>query len=160
MANANRTIKAGPWRYTPQEFDQMCREATQRGDENLRSKPLATTVRYDQPSGHVFIKLNNGCTLTVPTRLLQGLSEAVPRELKQVRIMGPGLAIEWPSLDMQFTVAGLLAGVFGTQAWMKKIGHRPRKATSTARVRPARANGRGSQPGKTRVASTSPSGAN
>ncbi len=142
MANANRSIKAGQWTYTPQEFDRMSEEAKRRGEAELRSKPLASAVRYDQPSEHVVINLNNGCTLTIPTRLLQGLRDASPSDLTHVEIMGPGLAIEWPKLDMQFTISGLLAGVFGTSAWMEKLGRRRGKARSSTNARAARRNGR------------------
>ena len=107
----------------------MCYDAKRRGQAELRSKPLASRVRYDQRSGHVIIELNNGCTLTIPTRLLQGLQHSTPRDLDQVEIMGPGLAIQWPTLDMQFTIAGLSAGRGG-------------KARSRAKARAARRNGR------------------
>lgn len=142
MANVNRSIKAGQWTYTPQEFEKMSDEARQRGEAALRSKPLARAVRYDQPSGHVVIKLNTGCTLTIPTRLLQGLCDATSSDLRHVEIMGPGLAIEWPTLDMQFTIAGLVAGVFGTNAWMEKLGRRRGKVRSSRNVHAARRNGR------------------
>ena len=142
MAKVNRTIKAGRWTYSPQEFDQMCYEAKRRGEAELRSKPLASRVRYDQRSGHVILELNNGCTLTIPTRLLQGLQDATPRDLKQVEIMGPGLAIQWPTLDMQFTIAGLSAGVFGTKAWMDQLGRHGGRARSRAKARAARRHGR------------------
>jgi len=136
MANVGSTIKAGRWRYTPQEFDKMSGEAKRRGESELRSKPLASALRYDQPSGNVVIQLNNGCTLTIPTRLLQGLRDAAFSDLKRVEIMGPGLAIEWPTLDMQFTTSGLLAGVFGTNAWMEKLGRRRGNASHPRRKVP------------------------
>ena len=142
MAKVGSTIKAGRWTYTPQEFDKMSDEAKQRGEAELQSKPLASAVRYDQPTGHVVIKLNNGCMLTIPMRLLQGLRDASPSDLKNVEIMGPGLAIEWPTLDMQFTIAGLLAGVFGTNAWMENLGPRRGKARSATIAHATRRNGR------------------
>ena len=138
MADVTRTFKASRWRYTSQELDQMCEEAEQRGQAELRRRPLATSVRYDQRSGKVSIQLNNGCTLAVPTRLLQGLRDAALSKLKRVRIMGPGLAIEWPQLDMQFSIAGLLAGVFGTKAWMEELSVCRRKTTSPAKARAVR----------------------
>jgi hypothetical protein len=133
MAEITRSaLKAGRWTYTAEELDRMCAEAAQRGDDELRCKPQARSVRYEQETGQVWIELNNGCTLVVPTRLLQGLRDVAPRDLKQVKIMGPGLAIEWPRLDMQFTMAGLLAGVFGTRAWMEEL----RRGGDTAQLSP------------------------
>ena len=142
MANVSNMITAGRWTYSPQEFDRMCDEARRRGEAELRSKPQAISVRYDQRSRHVIIGLNNGCTMTIPSRLLQGLRDAAARDLKQVEIMGLGLAIEWPTLDMQFTISGLLAGVFGTKSWMEELHRRTRKARSPAKARAARRNGR------------------
>ena len=142
MANLNSLIKAGRWTYTPQEFDKMSGEAKKRGEVELRSKPLASAVRYDQPTGSVIIELNNGSTFAIPTRLMQGLRDASPRDLKHVEIMGPGLAIEWPTLDMQFTISGLLAGVFGTNAWLEKLGRRRGSARSSTNAHATRRNGR------------------
>jgi hypothetical protein len=72
MAEITRsTLKAGRWTYTAEELDRMCAEAAQRGDDELRCKPQARSVRYEQETGQVWIELNNGCTLVVPTRLLQ-----------------------------------------------------------------------------------------
>ncbi len=161
MASANDTIKAGQWTYTSQEFDQMCADAKRRGESELRSQPLATNVRYDSKRGHVVIELNNGCTLTVPTQLLEGLRDAAPRALKQIKIMGPGLAIEWPKLDMQFTIQGLLAGVFGTKAWMKELGQPRTNLPCPAKARRARETDRKlSRPRKAHVESASPQGTN
>jgi hypothetical protein len=138
----------------------MCAEAQHRGDAELRSKPLARSVRYERQTGEVWIELTNGCRLAVPTRLLQGLRDVAPRDLKQVRIMGPGLAIEWPRLDMQFTIAGLLAGVFGTKAWMEEeeLLRGGETARVSARKRPPRLNHLpAGRPRKNRVPSRSKS---
>jgi hypothetical protein len=142
MADANRTLKAGRWTYTSQELDRMGDEAGRRGAAALRTKPRAISVRYEPEAGQVRIDLNNGCTLVVPTQLLQGLRDAAPKDLKQVQVMGPGLAIEWPRLDMQFTIEGLLAGVFGTKAWMAELGHRRSKTAAPAKARKGRRPGR------------------
>jgi hypothetical protein len=131
-------IKVGRWTYTPKEFDRMSEEAKRRGEAELRTKPLAVSVRYDHRRAHVIVKLNNGCTLTVPTELLQGLRGARARDLKQVKVMGPGLAIEWVTLDMQFTVSGLFNGVFGTDAWMEQLGRRARRTRTPQKVRTTR----------------------
>ena len=157
MAEITRsTLKAGRWTYTAEEFDRMCAEAAQRGDDELRCKPQARSVRYEQKTGQVWIELNNGCTLVVPTRLLQGLRDVAPRDLKQVKIMGPGLAIEWPRLDMQFTMAGLLAGVFGTRAWMEELGRGGDLAQLSPEARIVRTkNRKGEGPRKIRVQSRS-----
>jgi len=100
------------------EFERQFTTATRRGNKRLAHEPLADAVRYDRRIRKIVINLNNGCTLLVPPELTQGLSEARPSELAQARILGPGTSIEWPRLDVQLSVAGLLAGRFGTEAWM------------------------------------------
>ena len=48
--------------------------------------------------------------------------------LADVEIPGQGRALRWPQLDADFTVPGLLMGVFGSRAWMaselaRRAGH-------------------------------------
>lgn len=59
---------------------------------------------------------------------------------------GEGYGLHWESLDVDFTVPGLLAGMFGTQSWMARQGG---QARSDAKAAAARANGRkGGRPKK------------
>ena len=100
------------------EFRRQFASATKRGDERLASIPVATDVRYDRRLRKVVIDLSNGCTLLVPPELAQGLSAASADELADAKILGLGTAIDWPKLDVQLSVGGLLTGVFGTASWM------------------------------------------
>jgi hypothetical protein len=100
------------------EFERQYAAATRRGNRRLAQQPVADAVRYDRRLRKVVIELSNGCTLLVPPERTQGLSEASPRDLARAKILGPGTSIEWPSVDVQLSVAGLLAGRFGTQSWM------------------------------------------
>lgn len=134
------------------EFAKQFAAATRRGEESLRDEPRATAVRYDRRTRKVVIELNNGCTLLVPPELAQGLSAASPAELSQAKILGPGTAVSWPDLDIQFSVAGLLAGIFGTKAWMAELGRAGGLVRSAAKSRAARRNGaKGGRPRKTRA---------
>lgn len=96
--------------------------ATQSGNERLAAVPVAIAVRYDRRVRKVVIELSNGCALLVPPELAQGLSEASANELAAAKILGPGTAIDWPKLDVQRSVAGLLTGTFGAAAWMASRG--------------------------------------
>lgn len=100
------------------EFEHQFSAATRRGAKRLAQEPVANAVRYNRRQRRIVIELSNGCTLLVPPGLTQGLSDAAPRDLALAKILGPGTSIEWPSLDVQLSVAGLLAGQFGTAAWM------------------------------------------
>ena len=92
------------------EFERQYIEATRRGAEELRTLPLAKAVRFDARTRRVIIDTNKGFTVCVPTDLLQGLRGAAVKDLSQVEIMGEGQAIEWPTVDQQFSMTGLLSG--------------------------------------------------
>ena len=106
------------------EFEQQYAEATRRGEEELRTAPLAVAVKYNPRTRCVVLNMNKGSTLLVPVDLLQDVHGAPARDLAKVHILGPGLAIEWPTLDQQFSVSGLLAGNFGNETWMSALRRR------------------------------------
>ena len=106
------------------EFERQYAEATRLGEEELRTSPLASAVKYNSRTRCVVISINKGSTLVVPVDLLQDVQGAPARDLAKVHILGPGLAIEWPTLDQQFSVSGLLAGNFGNEAWMSALRRR------------------------------------
>lgn len=122
-ANA-KTVRWGRFVLTEAEIERQIAEATRRGAEELRTEPLATAARFDRRSRCVVIELNKGSTLSVPVDLLQGLAGASLKDLAQIEIPNPGCEIEWPALDQQFTIQGLLAGRFGTRRWMHDISQR------------------------------------
>lgn len=137
---------------TEKEFERQYAVATRRGEERIELEPRATGARYDRRMRKVVIDLNNGCTLLVPPELAEGLRAASPGQLTNVRVLGPGTAISWPELDVQFSVTGLLAGLFGTRAWMAELGRAGGRAKSVAKSRAARRNGaKGGRPRKTRI---------
>lgn len=45
--------------------------------------------------------------------LAQGLAQATADELEVIEISPAGWSLNWPKLDVGFTIDGLLAGVFG-----------------------------------------------
>ena len=93
------------------EFARQLAAATKRGEDSLRSQPLAKAVSWDHSLGAV-IDLNNGCRVCVPLSLLPELKHAQPRQLQNVELLGVGQAVQWPDLDQQFGVAELLADVW------------------------------------------------
>jgi hypothetical protein len=123
------------------EFERQYAEATRRGERRLQSDPRARAVRYNRRTRKVVIDLDNGCTLLVPPELAEGLRGVSSSALAQVQILGPGTTIAWPQLDVQFSVTGLLAGIFGTRAWMAELGRAGGRVKSAAKSRAARRNG-------------------
>ncbi len=112
--------------------------AEERGRLARRSEPRATSVRYDRKNGRIVIDLTNGCTFAFPPHLAQGLEQATDEELAAVEILGAGFGLHWEAIDVDLSVPGLLAGLFGTPAYLaRKAG----QATSPAKAAAARANG-------------------
>ncbi len=122
--------------------DAAIEAAYRRRDEQIATEPLAADVRYDRASDAIIVQMNNGAALVVPRRLLQGLRGATVDELQSSVIAGQGTAIAWPLLDVDFTVLGLLRGVYGGRRWMSELARHAGATTSEAKAAAARVNGR------------------
>lgn len=111
--------------------------AVERGRIAQQTEPRAASARYDKRNERVIVELTNGCTFAFPPRIVQGLETATDEELATVEILGLGYGLHWESLDVDFTVPGLLAGIFGTKAYMARLAG---QATSPAKAAAVRAN--------------------
>lgn len=125
-----------------EEFERQYGEAVACGEGRLKSEPRAEAARYDKKRGRVVVELTNGCVFMFPPELAQGLRGAPPEDVAVIEVMPYGLALRWPALDADFTVAGLLSGIFGTKSWMAEIGRRGGSAKSEAKAAAVRQNGR------------------
>ena len=112
--------------------------ALERGRTARLHEPRAAAARYDQRLGRVIVELVNGCTFAFPPHLAQGLEAATEEQLSQVEILGAGSGLHWEALDADLSIPGLLAGLFGTKAYLAQQAGR---ATSPAKAAAARANG-------------------
>ncbi len=120
--------------------------ALERGRSASIHEPRAAAVRYDGDLGRVMVDLTNGCSFAFPARLAQGLETATDEQLAQVEILGAGYGLHWEALDVDLSIPGLLAGLFGTRAHMARLAG---QATSPAKAAAARANGtKGGRPRK------------
>ena len=126
--------------------DAVIDAALERGRVARENEPRALAARYDRASGRVVVDLENGCTFAFPPRLAQGLEDASAEELSDIEILGTGYGLHWEALDVDLSLPGLMAGIFGTRAWMAR---RAGRATSAAKAAAARANGaKGGRPRK------------
>jgi hypothetical protein len=132
----------------------MIAQAERRGQCAVRTEPRARAARYDRKSGRVIVDLTNGCSFAFPARKAQGLERASDQELAQIEILGLGLGLHWDKLDVDLSVPGLLAGLFGTKAYMdRQCAARAGSATSAAKAAAARRNGaKGGRPRKAAAA--------
>jgi hypothetical protein len=127
-------------------LDAQIDAAIERGRQALETEPRAASARYDRKLDRVVVDLTNGCTFAFPPRLAQGLEAATDEQLNEVQILGVGYGLHWEALDVDLSIPGLLAGLFGTKAYMAR---RAGQATSPAKAAASRANGaKGGRPRK------------
>jgi len=114
------------------------------------TEPRAESVQFDRtPNGLVVITLKNGAFFSVPYQLIQGLEQASPEDLNDLWLDASGSSVHWEKLDADFSIAGLVAGIFGTKVWMSQLGSKGGKSKSVAKANAARQNGKkGGRPKK------------
>ena len=128
--------------------DSEIEAALARGEAAHASEPRASTAHFEETTGAIVVLLTNGCTFAFPARLGQGLEHATPAQLAEVEIIGAGFGLHWEALDVDLSIPGLMAGLFGTRAHMARLAGR---VTSPAKAEAARANGaKGGRPRKMR----------
>jgi hypothetical protein len=120
--------------------------ALERGITARLHEPRAAAVRYDGRTQRVIVDLTNGCTFAFPPKLAQGLEVATDEQLSQVEVLGAGSGLHWETLDTDLSIPDLLAGLFGTKAYLAQQAGR---AKSPAKAAAARANGtKGGRPSR------------
>jgi hypothetical protein len=131
-------------RFEDQEF----LDATRLGQAERDGAPIPISVRYDPPSGRVVVEFANGSAFMVPARSLQGLEQASETQLADVSLLGE-TGLRWEAMDIDFTIAGLMHGIFGTAKFMD-ARRRGGQSKSEAKVAASRSNGvKGGRPRKT-----------
>lgn len=126
--------------------DRTFAAAVKRGRVARATEPRARAARYDRKRRRIVVDLENNCTFAFPPRMAQGLETATDADLANMEILGAGYGLHWPTLDVDLSVPGLLAGIFGTQAF---IARRAGRVKSAAKAAAARANGaKGGRPRK------------
>jgi hypothetical protein len=69
---------------------------------------LATAVSVSDDS--LVVELTDGRTLSVPLAWYPRLQHGTPEERRRFRLIGRGDGIQWPDLDEDISVTGLIAG--------------------------------------------------
>jgi hypothetical protein len=93
---------------------------------------LATSVRYDRATRRVIVELNTGSTFIFPVDRVQGLQGAADDDLASLGVAPLGDMLEWPRLDWHCSLPALMAGHYGSRAWMAR-----QQATQPERPRAA-----------------------
>ena len=125
-------------------------EATARGAGRRTAGPVAVSARYDRRAERVVVTLASGLDIGFAPGWAEGLRGAKPSELSEIEITPSGLGLHFPRLDADLYLPGLLAGVFGSRAWMaSQLGAAGGRVVSKAKAAASRANGkRGGRPRK------------
>jgi hypothetical protein len=105
------------------------------------TEPRAKSARYDRRAKRIVVELLNGATFIFPPELAQGLAGASPADLANVQVTPSGAGLRWPNLDTDFSLPGLMMGVFGPPAWMRELARNREGAKSKAVGAATRANG-------------------
>ena len=127
-------VKTSEGLYSQEELQKQFTDATRRAAETDRLEPRAVNAYYDKKTARIVIELTTGVIVSVPPGLLQGLAHVSPTDLSNVRVSPQGTGLHWETLDSDFSVSGLLTGVFGTRAWMADLGRRGGRVTSQAKA--------------------------
>lgn len=112
------------WDGADEELDAAFANAERAGTQALASEPRALAARYDEATGRLVVDLVNGATFLVPTDLIEGLAGADAASLAEVEVIPGGEGLHWEALDADISVPGLLAGLFGSRAWMQEMSAR------------------------------------
>ncbi|MEW5930818.1 MAG: DUF2442 domain-containing protein [Gemmatimonadota bacterium] len=134
---------------TDAEIERQYAEAVEAGRAAEEAGPRAASARFNHETGRVEVELRNGCLFAFPAEMGQGLRGALPEELAAVTVTPGGFGLHWEALDADLAVPALMAGVFGTETWMRELGRAGGRRTSDAKAAAARENGRrGGRPRK------------
>ncbi len=93
-------------------------------DQSSDSEALLRLRKHgakQQSADRIVINLKSGAAYSFPPALAQGLAGASPEDLAEVEVTPSGHGLHFLKLDADFSVPALLAGVFGTAAWMTQI---------------------------------------
>lgn len=110
-------------------------------------RPIPASAAYDQQSGRIIVEFTNGACFMVPAIRLEGMENATPEQIAEVELLGE-TGLHWESLDIDYTISGLMNGIFGTKAFME-AQRRGGQSRSAAKISASRANGaKGGRPRK------------
>jgi hypothetical protein len=125
--------------------DHELAEAKRRWAAERAERPVPVAVHLDAASERVIVDFSNGASFMFPARALEGLQDATVDQLADVELLGE-TGLHWESLDADFTISGLMSGIFGTKTFME-AQRQSGQSRSEAKAAASRANGaRGGRP--------------
>ena len=110
-------------------FNREYQKALERAAAADAIEPRARFARFDRRSRRVIVELRNRARFMFPPDLVEGLKGAPVADLARLEVSPSGAGLHWPTLDVDFSLPALMAGVFGSRAWMANL----RKASQPTR---------------------------
>lgn len=121
--------------------------AKERWRQEHAERPVPVAVRFDAASARVIVDFTNGACFMFPAHALEGLENATPEQLAEVELLGE-TGLHWESLDVDYTISGLMNGIFGSRSFME-AQRKGGQSRSPAKAAASRANGaKGGRPRK------------
>ena len=138
------------WRsLTDAELDSQIDAARKQAQERANNVPRAIAVRFDHPSQRLIIDLKSGAAVILPLSYIPELEGASLEAIARVEVSPSGEGLHWDELDVHVSVPGLMLELVGTQTINDAVARRAGKASSEAKARAARENGKkGGRPKK------------
>jgi hypothetical protein len=123
------------------------------GKALLNEAPTALTAHYEPKIAQIIITLNTGLQFLLDPAKTEGLQNASRAALSRIEIVGPGLGLYFPKLDVDIYVPGLLQGHFGSKRWAAaQLGRAGGSARSKDKAAASRENGKlGGRPRKAKA---------
>lgn len=100
-------------------LDEHMEAAEAQGRRLMKDSPVASAATFDPARRRIVVEFSDGRAYAFPPHLVEDLAGADPADLAEIVVDGAGLNLHWPRLDVDLFVPDLLAGVFGTKAWMR-----------------------------------------
>lgn len=121
--------------------------ARERWQQERAGRPIPVSVRFEAASARIIVDFSNGASFMVPARALEGLQDATAEQLADVELLGE-TGLHWETLDVDYTVAGLMNGIFGSRTFME-AQRKGGQSRSPAKTAASRVNGaKGGRPRK------------
>jgi hypothetical protein len=103
------------------DVEAQLERARRAAELNALTEPRAVSAEYDAAGQRIVVGLRSGAVFSFPVRIAQGISGGSAAELAEVEVTPAGDGLHWEGLDADLSVAGLLAGRFGSEAWMAGV---------------------------------------
>lgn len=95
--------------------------ARARAEEADRTEPRAVAARYDAGTGRVMVELRNGCAFAFPPGGVKELRGVDRSRVEQVEVDPFGAGLRWEAIDVDLSVAGLVADLFGGRSRIGQV---------------------------------------